>query len=103
MESFGMQASVSIREHVFSKEFSEAGEELGRQIQRGLLPTGRLEAEGVEIKGKMETAEERGGDYYDYIGYGGDRVSVVVADVSGKGLDAGIVMGMDEGQYLQFK
>jgi sigma-B regulation protein RsbU (phosphoserine phosphatase) len=44
----------------------------------------------------MKPAKEIGGDYFDYITFAGDpnRLGVVVADVTGKGVDAGMVMGM---------
>ena len=44
----------------------------------------------------MQPAKEIGGDYFDYISFAGDpnRLGIVVADVTGKGVDAGMVMGM---------
>jgi serine phosphatase RsbU (regulator of sigma subunit) len=70
--------------------------ELGRQIQLSLLPEKTPQIKGVAIGGLMQPAKEIGGDYFDYITFAGDpnRLGVAVADVTGKGVDAGMVMGM---------
>jgi serine phosphatase RsbU (regulator of sigma subunit) len=70
--------------------------ELGRQIQLSLLPQKTPQIKGFAIGGSMQPAKEIGGDYFDYISFAGDpnRLGIVVADVTGKGVDAGMVMGM---------
>jgi serine phosphatase RsbU (regulator of sigma subunit) len=70
--------------------------ELGRQIQLSLLPRKIPQIEGFAIGGSMQPAKEIGGDYFDYISFAEDpnRLGIVVADVTGKGVDAGMVMGM---------
>lgn len=61
-------------------------------IQQSMLPgpwgTG---SDGVEISALLESAREVGGDMYDYV-RNGDAVYLLVADVSGKGVPAALVM-----------
>ena len=66
--------------------------ELARRIQRRLLPEMPPELPGLEIAGQSEPAREVGGDYYDHFDLGGGRVLLVIADVSGKGVPAALLM-----------
>jgi sigma-B regulation protein RsbU (phosphoserine phosphatase) len=66
--------------------------DLARRIQRRLLPSGPPRVAGLEIAGVSEPAREVGGDYYDHIPLGDGRVLLVIADVSGKGVPAALLM-----------
>lgn len=66
--------------------------ELARRIHARLLPAGPPEVPGLEIAGSSESAREVGGDYFDHIDLGRGRVLLVVADVSGKGVPAALLM-----------
>ena len=66
--------------------------QLARKIQTVLLPE-RPSIEGFEIAAYMAPASEVGGDYYDFIS-AGDREWLVIGDVSGHGVSAGLVMMM---------
>ncbi|MBF0550365.1 MAG: SpoIIE family protein phosphatase [Deltaproteobacteria bacterium] len=77
------------------KERIQSELRLARQIQQDALPTvfpPSPEAENVEIFARMEPAKEVGGDYYDFFLIDQDHIGVVVADVSGKGVPAGLFM-----------
>lgn len=65
---------------------------LARRIQARLLPPGPPDVEGLELAGTSESAREVGGDYYDYLPLGDGRVALVIADVSGKGAGAALLM-----------
>ena len=65
---------------------------LARRIQARLLPTGPPAVAGLELAGTSEPAREVGGDYYDYLPLGDGRVALVIADVSGKGVGAALLM-----------
>ncbi|HVP14241.1 MAG TPA: SpoIIE family protein phosphatase, partial [Terriglobales bacterium] len=65
---------------------------LARRIQARLLPPGPPRVPGLELAGISEPAREVGGDYYDFVPLGGDRVALVIADVSGKGVGAALLM-----------
>ncbi len=65
---------------------------LAFDIQTSLLPTTSPTVKGYDIAGASIPAETVGGDYFDYIGLGNERVGVCVGDVSGKGLPASLLM-----------
>jgi serine phosphatase RsbU (regulator of sigma subunit) len=66
--------------------------ELARRIQVRLLPAAALNVPGLDVAGLSESAREVGGDYYDHLDLGGGRVLLVIADVSGKGVPAALLM-----------
>ena len=93
------QASISIENARLYKEAQEKArmeQELitAHQIQQSLLPPKGIKIEDFNIEGIMQPAREVGGDYYDFILYHPHKIGIVVADVSGKGLDSGMVMSM---------
>ncbi len=69
--------------------------EVTRKIQQMLLPKEReLKAvTGLDIAGFMESADEVGGDYYDVLQQDG-RVKIGIGDVTGHGLESGVLMIM---------
>jgi serine phosphatase RsbU (regulator of sigma subunit) len=60
---------------------------LAAQVQNDLLPPQEHYTKKISIAGRIEPAYDVGGDFYDYATTDG-RMFVVVADVSGKGLQA---------------
>ena len=60
------------------------------KVQRALLPLIPEPAHGITWYAIMEPAGEVGGDYYDFFSMGNDRMCVVLADVSGKGVPAAV-------------
>jgi serine phosphatase RsbU (regulator of sigma subunit) len=93
------QANVEIsilNERLKDENLRMAAElDVTRQLQRMLLPTDEELAriEGVDIAGFMEPAEEVGGDYYDVLQHNG-QVKISMGDVTGHGLESGVVMLM---------
>jgi serine phosphatase RsbU (regulator of sigma subunit) len=65
---------------------------LARQIQARLLPAGPPRVSGFEIAGLSESARQVGGDYFDHLAVDARRVLLVIADVSGKGVPAALLM-----------
>jgi phosphoserine phosphatase RsbU/P len=70
-----------------AKEMEEA-----RTIQFGLFPVDCPRLEKFDITGICVPCREVGGDWYDYIPLDDGRLGVVLADVSGKGLGAALLM-----------
>ena len=68
--------------------------QIAREIQRILLPTNAPEVTGYQISGINIPAKQVSGDYYDYIAVDEAHCGVVVADVSGKGVPASLIMAM---------
>ncbi|MGZ4816413.1 MAG: GAF domain-containing SpoIIE family protein phosphatase [Terriglobales bacterium] len=68
-----------------------------RFIQESLLPKSSPFVPGVVFEALTVPAGEVGGDWYDYIDLGNDRWGVVLADVSGKGMGAALLMSATRG------
>ena len=66
--------------------------DLARRIQARLLPSMPPAVPGLDVAGLSESAREVGGDYYDHVDLGGGRLLLVIADVSGKGVPAALLM-----------
>ncbi len=71
--------------------------EVARQIQFGLLPFEPFSQDGVAIATAMRPANTVGGDYFDVIRLGAERIAVVVGDVAGKGMPAALLMALLQG------
>lgn len=63
-------------------------------VQQKLLPDGPPNREGLDAAAIYLASSAVGGDYYDYIDMGDNKLGIVIADVSGHGLPAGFVMTM---------
>ncbi|HEY1407043.1 MAG TPA: SpoIIE family protein phosphatase [Spirochaetota bacterium] len=68
--------------------------DVAKEIQEGLNPMTYYNKNGIQIKGYTRAAKGVGGDYFDYIEIGDDRVGALISDVSGKGIPASLVMVM---------
>lgn len=75
---------------------------VARKLQRGLLPSAAPRQPGYGFYSVYQPAEKVGGDYYDYIRLSGDRLAVVVADVSGEGIPAALLMARFAGDTRHF-
>ena len=84
-----LEASVAAR-----AEAEALGRELAiaRDLQRRLLPAPDFAFPGVELAADFRPAAAIGGDFYHFLGEGESTLTVVIADVAGHGLPAGIVM-----------
>ncbi|GEM_PF-2991839 len=85
-------AIKEMTENLKEQERLKSEMELARKIQTVLLPKNPV-ISGYEIAVSMNPAEEVGGDYYDVISVGGFDW-IVIGDVSGHGVTAGLVMMM---------
>ena len=82
--------------------YSEANEkkrldhdlQIARDIQRVLLPDEPPVINGFEITGINIPAKQVSGDYFDYIKVDDKRLGVAIADVSGKGVPASLIMAI---------
>ncbi len=63
-----------------------------REIQQKLLPTGPLKMSGLTVNAFCEPAREVAGDYFDFLPITDTMVGMLIADVAGKGLAAGLYM-----------
>ncbi len=74
------------------KEALEREVAIAREVQRELLPRDVPEVEGLELAGFCRPAVGVGGDFYDFVPAGRERVGLVVGDVAGKGIPAALLM-----------
>jgi sigma-B regulation protein RsbU (phosphoserine phosphatase) len=68
--------------------------EIARDIQRILLPSEAPAINGFQISGINAPARQVSGDYFDYIQVDAERLGVAIADVSGKGVPASLIMAI---------
>ena len=71
--------------------------EIARGVQMGLLPKTLPHADGYDIAGICIPALEVGGDYYDFVTLGGQKIGIAIGDVAGKGVAAAIYMTLTKG------
>ncbi len=74
------------------RERLESELRLAREIQESLLPQRLPQIAGVDFAAISRPSEWVGGDYYDVIELGDDRVLLAIADVVGKGVTAALTM-----------
>jgi len=105
------QTAVAIANHELTvelgqKERTDRELEIASEIQLRLLPRKCPRIKGVELAAKCKTASRVGGDYYDFIPTNYDQSnshrksvpwSIVIGDVMGKGVPAGLIMTMTRG------
>jgi serine phosphatase RsbU (regulator of sigma subunit) len=96
------QSAVSIDNAFLYEEHAEKERmrhelNIARRIQLGSLPSVTPDVPGLDIAGLSVPALEVGGDFYDYLGWNGKEVMVVVGDVSGKGTSAALYMAKVQG------
>jgi sigma-B regulation protein RsbU (phosphoserine phosphatase) len=74
------------------KERMEREIEVAASIQREILPKEAPEIDGLAVWGRTRPKRGVGGDYYDWLPLPGGRLVVVLADVSGKGIPASLLV-----------
>ena len=94
---FANQAAIALENARLHKEALEKERmvremELASEIQAQLLPEEIPPFPGFELEGWTKPARQVGGDYYDLLPAGQDRLAVVVADVTGKGVPAALLV-----------
>lgn len=65
---------------------------IAREVQAQLFPTEKPAVQGVEIEAICRPARVVSGDYYDFLPLGPGRLGFALADISGKGISAALIM-----------
>jgi sigma-B regulation protein RsbU (phosphoserine phosphatase) len=81
-----------LHDQVVEKKRLEAQLEVARHVQLSLLPPRDPVVEGFDISAYNFSTEEVSGDYYDFVKLYEDQLGIVIADVSGKGIPASLLM-----------
>lgn len=97
LTTFASQAAISIeraRLHKYSLEQKKIEEQLtiARAIQKTFLPKAVPRISGYDVWGSNIPSGEVGGDYYDFIDIVENQLGIAIADVSGKGIPAALIM-----------
>ncbi|NEO88453.1 MAG: PP2C family protein-serine/threonine phosphatase [Spirulina sp. SIO3F2] len=102
-------ANQELTNELRKKERLDRELEIASEIQDHLLPNRCPEIDGIQLAARCQTANRVGGDYYDFIpttyeqfsGAGQTQSScpwsIVIGDVMGKGVPAGLIMTMTRG------
>jgi serine phosphatase RsbU (regulator of sigma subunit) len=103
LASVASQAAIAVdnaqlHESALKRHALERDLELAHKVQRGLLPGEPPTLAGYYFFDFYEPANQVGGDYYDYIELPNNRLAVVLADVSGKGVSAALLMAKLSGE-----
>lgn len=82
------------QEQIIKQETLARELQLAREIQESMLPHHLPTLPGLDLAATMIPARTIGGDFYDVISLGPDRLGLVVGDVSGKGVPAALFMAL---------
>lgn len=97
LESIVNLSLISIQNSELFREFLDKQKienelKIAREIQIALLPREILKISGYDLAGVNFPALQVGGDYYDFIKLTDTKAAIVIADVSGKGTPASLLM-----------
>lgn len=104
VSTFANQAGISIEnfrlmEEALQNERYKEELKIAKTVQKSLLPQVLEDNDHFEIAAFSESADEVGGDYYDILRINDAEVSVIIADVSGKGTTAAFHMSQMKGIF----
>ncbi len=83
---------ANLHREMLEKRRLESELRIARQVMEALMPARAPVVRNFEIFGRMIPSAEVGGDYYDFIDVADGRLGIVIADVSGKGVPAALIM-----------
>ncbi|HTO92400.1 MAG TPA: SpoIIE family protein phosphatase [Candidatus Sulfotelmatobacter sp.] len=95
--AFASQAAVAIERARLTRELLERRRlekelAIAREIQLSFLPSASPVLQGYDLAGATRPHDQVGGDYYDFIQVSDSRLGLAIADVSGKGIPAALLM-----------
>ena len=94
---FAAQAAVAVERARLTRELLERRRlekelAIAREIQLSFLPKRPPQIPGFDVAGETRSHDEVGGDYYDFVSMSDTRIGLAIADVSGKGIPAALIM-----------
>ena len=104
VSAFANQAGISIEnfrlmEEALQNERYKEELKIAKTVQKSLLPDVLEQDKDFDIAAFSESADEVGGDYYDTLRVNDNQVSLIIADVSGKGTTAAFHMSQMKGIF----
>jgi sigma-B regulation protein RsbU (phosphoserine phosphatase) len=93
-ESFNLMTSsiASLIEEQRQRQRLENEISIAREVQNQLFPQRLPSVPGVQIEAICKAARTVSGDYYDFIQLSPTRIAIAIADISGKGISAALLM-----------
>ena len=91
-QAAGAIETARLHKDAIEKERIERELELAAGIQRQILPRDLPNVAGLEVAAKNRPTRQVGGDYFDFFPLSGGRLAFLVADVSGKGVPAALLV-----------
>ncbi|QDU79358.1 Phosphoserine phosphatase RsbU [Polystyrenella longa] len=93
---FGRATSNLVMAKQLSEAYAQVDFELKRvaEIQHSLLPASLPEISNLKLAAHYETSQRAGGDYYDFFPLPNDKWGILIADVSGHGTPAAVMMAV---------
>jgi phosphoserine phosphatase RsbU/P len=82
----------AIAEKLASEQRAVQELEIAKQVQARLFPQSQPPLKTLDYAGLCIQARKVGGDYYDFLDLGGQRLGFVIGDISGKGIAAALLM-----------
>ncbi len=97
VENFGAQVGVAIQRQMLLDEYAEKQRlqqdmDIARRVQESLLPLRPPAIPGFDISGWNKPASETGGDCFDFLELKDGRLAILVADATGHGLGAALMI-----------
>lgn len=89
--AIGME-NATLHMEMIEKQRMQRDLQLGREIQAGLFPTPPSDVQESDLAAQSIPCFEVGGDYYDFLELPNGDLGIVIADVSGKGVAAALIM-----------
>ena len=101
LASVASQAGIAMRSITLAEKMAQRLEaerraeqemQIARQVQSRLLPQEAPALKTLQCAGRCIQTRSVGGDYYDFLDFGGGRLGLVLADISGKGISGALLM-----------
>ncbi len=89
-----MIENARLTDRIVEQEKLTRDVQLAAEVQKRLFPDAPPAAAGVRLAGMSIPARSVGGDYYDFLDLGGQRIGIALADVAGKGVAAALIMSV---------
>ncbi|GAA5032492.1 sigma factor sigB regulation protein rsbU [Marivirga lumbricoides] len=104
INSFVSQACISIENfellsEALKNERYKEELKIAMRVQKSLLPQELINDDNFEMFAFYESADEVGGDYYDYFRVNENKTAIIIGDVSGKGTSAAFNMSQMKGVF----
>jgi len=88
----GISLADKMAEQMEAERRTDQEMQIARQVQSRLLPQHAPMLKTLNCRGKCIQTRAVGGDYYDFLDFGSGRLGLLLADISGKGMSAALLM-----------